>query len=211
MKKDRMKEGGCGIKTENTWLLEWEQERAEITRFQESNCLYRLRNGCWLACVQNMFDTLRFSKALGGKQNGEQWEWGVSDKKRQKQETERKSDRKRREIWITHGRYDHSVCPSLFQPDHPLGLRRVDVCVCAPDKCVLWSESMRMCMSVHSCVLRELSQQEWKHMGWRAHAEKHTFSHKTVSQQRFFPESISDLSYWRGERPCYLWGSIKNW
>lgn len=44
--------------------------------------------------MQNTFETLSFSKAQGGKQSRERWEWGVNDK-RKKEARDGKRERER--------------------------------------------------------------------------------------------------------------------
>lgn len=61
-----------------------------------------------------------------------------------------------------------------------------------------------MCLRFRAIVrLCELSQQERKHMEWRAHAAKHEFSHKTVARRReVFPRTClkQPMCCWRGDK-----------
>lgn len=140
----------------------------------------------------------RFLKTQDHKHSRQRWEDSAGDKRRT---DERRIERRResKEKFESHMAAMIPACVHLYPNQTTRLASRERVCV--------WLTSLGFGQQAHTsgCVLqcnhyvcvgvcvREHSQQGWKHMGWRAHAAKHIFSHKTVSQQRFFPEAVSDL------------------
>lgn len=171
----------------------------------------------WWVCVQNTFETLRFSKAPGGTGSWESWERGSSDK-RKKEARDWKEDRDRKREREKCESHTAALIPACVHPC-PSQTTRLAYreCVCArvcvharkrltENERVHWSTSAHalMCSRFRAIVrLCELSQQERKHMGWRAHAAKHEFSHKTVASRReVFPRTClkQPMCCWRGEK-----------
>lgn len=154
MKKGQKEGRECRIKMKTHDSLREREREQKSLNFNHKYLIASIGSGTvlWWVCVQNTFETLRFSKTQGGKQSREWWEWGVSDKRKKEARAWKREGE--REMWITHCCSDPSMCPSLSQPDPLPGLQGIYVCVWDwQRKTVHWSASVaQACFRAHSCA-----------------------------------------------------------
>lgn len=149
-----------------------------------------------------MVDTL--SKALGGKQNGEQWEWGVGDKKRLKQETERKKERKKvrqkEKRNLNHARLLWSQRVSISIPTRPPAWPPGSGCVYVRQTSVCFGQRARRCVCRRTLACRGSSPSRSESTWDEGHMQKNT--HLVIKQflSRGFSQNPSQIWVTEGER-----------
>lgn len=118
-------------------------------------------------------------------------------------------ERKRGEIWITHGSYDPSMCPSLSQPDHPPGLQGVCVCVCVRLTSLCFGQQAHTHACVCVCVRALLrvctsslsrSESTWD----EGHRRLNTHLVIKQSLSRGFSQKLSQICVFNWERGCIV-------
>lgn len=147
----------------------------------------------------NRSSTARFSKIQGTKQSKERWEWDV---KRQKKARDWKKERTR-EKCESHTAALIPACVHLCPCQTPCLASSEFICVCVlytqtEKDNAHWSASVWSPVFMHVCAcmcICELSQQGWKHKGWRAHVAKHLVQRR-ITRLWFFLVSTTNKCCW---------------